>query len=271
MKTVLLILFFVLFLAQNGISRELQFDRSPDDNGVNIVGYHLYYGFQKYNWDDKGNFDHKIDLGEDNFYPLPSLIEGATYHFTVTAYQVVDNEKVKESDLSEFLEYTVPADPIIIPNITVLGVQNLLPPLYGEDHRARFTWEADDVVDGFAIWTAIGPNTSSIVWSMENLMPEYGSSIDVQIKAYPEVYWVAVAPIKNGYMGTPEITWYKPGDINRNGLTNTEDRDLVIANYGPILGNEPVNHPRVLSNLVTTNNIVDRYDTAKILRVFGDL
>lgn len=258
-KGIFVLLLFVVFIIApiNIWAKQLVFDPSPD---VRVIGYKVYYG-------QSTDFSEIVDLGQNTYYNLPELVKGATYYFAATAYDEFNNESV----FSEILEYQVPADTIIIPTISGLGVKRLLPATSGGDHIARFTWNISDPVDGYIYW--IGLSEEEIDWDIANLPPEgalYPESVflDITIQGAPGLYWVAVAPIKNSYMGEVKKAWYKPGDVNRDGVTDNIDALLIRDNYGPISIDEPVNSEKVLSNLVP-DDVIDRYDRAKV-RLFRD-
>lgn len=265
-------LYFLVFASQNlWAATQVAFDASPDER---VVGYKLYYG-------QTPDFSEIVDLETNTHYDLPQLVKGATYYFAATGY----DEDGNESAFSEILEYQVPADPIIIPDVTGIGVKRLLPATGGENHLARFTWNVEGDVDGYLVWTSNGSLVDDLDWKVKNFEPDYAiypesPFLDIPIQAWPETYYIAVVAIKNGIMGyykEGELNeeeegkwknWYKPGDVNRNGIANSEDSNLIYLNYGQIPLDEPVNSQKTLSNL-HPNEVVDRYDRAR-LRLFVD-
>ncbi len=66
------------------------------------VGYALYYG------PAAGNYPSRIDVGNTTTYAVSGLVEGATYHFAVTAYDASHTESGFSNDVSTTVPYSVP-------------------------------------------------------------------------------------------------------------------------------------------------------------------
>src|SRR5688572_16148030 len=73
----------------------VQWDPSPDPN---VVGYNFYYGAAS------RNYTNIIDVGNTTTATVSNLVEGTTYYFAATAYNVLGIESVFSDELS----YTVP-------------------------------------------------------------------------------------------------------------------------------------------------------------------
>ena len=93
----------------------LAWDPSPDPN---VAGYNIYYG------PASGQYTNVVSVGNTTNGIIDGLIEGATYYFTATAYDLLG----LESDFSNEISYSVPTNstppngiPVIsmIPNLTV--------------------------------------------------------------------------------------------------------------------------------------------------------
>jgi len=91
------ILFFALLHnpVQAGQSVTLAWNRSPD---TNVVGYNAYYGVAS------RTYTNTINLGNTTKATISGLVEGATYYFALTAYNILG----LESDYSSEISYTVP-------------------------------------------------------------------------------------------------------------------------------------------------------------------
>src|SRR5262249_52900836 len=57
-------------------------------------------GYVVYDGPSAGNYTSRIDVGNVTTYSVPNLVEGATYHFAVTAYDASHNESGYSNDVS---------------------------------------------------------------------------------------------------------------------------------------------------------------------------
>jgi hypothetical protein len=69
----------------------LAWNRSPD---TNVIGYRIYYGGAA------GSYTNMIDVGDVTNAVVTGLVEGGTYFFAATAYNVVHLESVYSSEVS---------------------------------------------------------------------------------------------------------------------------------------------------------------------------
>src|SRR5664280_1352135 len=76
-------------------SVSLAWDPSPD---TNVVGYKVYYGVAS------RTYTNIVDVGDVTNTTISGLVEGTTYYFAVTAYNILG----MESDFSAEVSYTVP-------------------------------------------------------------------------------------------------------------------------------------------------------------------
>ena len=67
-----------------------------------LAGYMVYYG------PAVGNYPTKIDVGNVTSYPVPNLVQGATYHFAVTAYNGSHAESGFSNDVAATVPYSTP-------------------------------------------------------------------------------------------------------------------------------------------------------------------
>jgi PKD repeat protein len=67
-----------------------------------LAGYMVYYG------PAAGNYPTKIDVGNVTTFPVPNLVEGATYHFVATAYDGSHAESGFSNDITATVPYSTP-------------------------------------------------------------------------------------------------------------------------------------------------------------------
>lgn len=65
----------------------------------NVAGYNIYYGTASH------VYDHKVSVGNVSTATISGLVEGTTYYFAATTYDVLNQESV----LSDEISYAVPA------------------------------------------------------------------------------------------------------------------------------------------------------------------
>ena len=80
---------------QAGQSVTLAWNPSPD---TNVVGYNVYYGAASRTYTDG------VNAGNATSATIANLIEGATYYFAATSYNILG----LESDFSDEISYLVP-------------------------------------------------------------------------------------------------------------------------------------------------------------------
>src|ERR1051325_10824346 len=68
----------------------------------NVVGYKIYYGAVS------GTYTNVIDTGSSTTVTINGLVNGVTYYFAATAYNILG----LESDFSNETSYTVPIPPV---------------------------------------------------------------------------------------------------------------------------------------------------------------
>ena len=73
----------------------LNWDPNTEDD---IAGYKIYYG------NSSGNYDSKVDVGNQASYTITALESGKTYYFAITAYDIYGSE----SGYSAEIVYNVP-------------------------------------------------------------------------------------------------------------------------------------------------------------------
>ncbi|MGD0614730.1 MAG: Ig-like domain-containing protein, partial [Verrucomicrobiota bacterium] len=74
----------------------MAWDPSPD---TNVVGYNVYYGVAS------RTYTNIVDVGDVTNATISGLVEGTTYYFAVTAYNILGMESAYSAEVS----YTVPA------------------------------------------------------------------------------------------------------------------------------------------------------------------
>jgi len=84
---------------------------SPD---LNVVGYNVYYGTAS------GNYTWKTSSGNVGSATISNLVEGVTYYFVVTAYDVTGLESVPSNEVS----YTVPGVALSLGKLSGSGFPN---------------------------------------------------------------------------------------------------------------------------------------------------
>lgn len=81
---------------------------------TDLAGYKIRYGTAS------GNYSQTIDVGNVTTYTVPSLVDGSTYYFAVTAYDTSGNESGYSNEVSKTLssgaDTTPPAGTITISN-----------------------------------------------------------------------------------------------------------------------------------------------------------
>src|SRR5450631_1245289 len=65
----------------------------------NVAGYNIYYGTASH------AYDHKVTVGNVSMATISGLVEGTTYYFAATTYDVLNQESVFSDEIS----YAVPA------------------------------------------------------------------------------------------------------------------------------------------------------------------
>ncbi len=97
-------------------SAAVGWDPSPD---TNVVGYNVYYGT------GSGNYTNMLVAGDSTTLLVAGLVEGATYYFAATAYDITG----VESDLSNEVSYSVPGgstnSATFPPTISTIGNQTI--------------------------------------------------------------------------------------------------------------------------------------------------
>ena len=68
-----------------------------------VAGYMIYYG------QGSRNYTAKLDAGKSTSYTIPSLVDGKTYYFAVTAYDTAHTESGYSNEISRTLSASVPA------------------------------------------------------------------------------------------------------------------------------------------------------------------
>jgi len=74
----------------------LTWDPSPD---ATVTGYRIYYGVAS------RSYTNIVDAGDATSITISNLVEGVTYYFAATAYNVLG----MESEFSDEVSYTVPS------------------------------------------------------------------------------------------------------------------------------------------------------------------
>ena len=82
---------------------------------ANVVGYRIYYGAAS------RTYTNVVDAGEVTSAAISNLVEGATYYFAATAYNILG----LESDYSDETSYTVPLSTVVNQPPTLDAVNNL--------------------------------------------------------------------------------------------------------------------------------------------------
>src|SRR6266576_1038553 len=67
-----------------------------------LVGYMVHHG------PSAGSYTTSIDVGNTVSYTVTNLVEGATYHFAVTAYDAAHKQSVPSNDVLATVSYAVP-------------------------------------------------------------------------------------------------------------------------------------------------------------------
>ena len=79
-----------------------------------VVGYNIYYGTVSH------VYTNKVSVGNATTVTISGLTEGTTYYFAATTYDALN----QESDFSDEIAYTVPADAGESPTITAMLTTN---------------------------------------------------------------------------------------------------------------------------------------------------
>ena len=136
-----------------GQSVTLTWDSSPD---ISVVGYRAYYGVAS------RTYTNMVDAGNATTVTISGLIEGSTYHFAATAYNLLGTESVFSDELS----YTVPVAPAKLQIRVAANGQVVLTVTgqIGQSHDLLVT-------QAFTDWTVIGTVTLGATGSAEFLDP----------------------------------------------------------------------------------------------------
>jgi hypothetical protein len=90
----------------------LSWDASPDPS---VVGYNVYYGT------GSGNYTNIVNVGGASFTTIPGIVEGKTYYFAVTAFDLFGQESVFSNEVN----YTGVIQPAVVSISVVNGVVSL--------------------------------------------------------------------------------------------------------------------------------------------------
>ncbi|MDW8308642.1 MAG: fibronectin type III domain-containing protein, partial [Verrucomicrobiales bacterium] len=86
---------FLICTALGAASVTLTWNPSPDPN---VIGYRIYYGVAS------RVYTNVVDVGNVTTATISNLVEGVTYYFAATAYNILG----MESDFSEEVAFTIP-------------------------------------------------------------------------------------------------------------------------------------------------------------------
>jgi Fibronectin type III domain len=149
------ILFFALLhnFVQAVQNVTLAWDPSPDRS---VVGYNLYYGVAS------RTYTNMVDAGNATTVTISRLMEGTTYYFAATAYNLLGMESVFSDELS----YTVPVAPAKLQIRVAANGQVVLTVTGQIGHSYNLL-----VTQAFTNWTVIGTVTLGASGSAEFLDP----------------------------------------------------------------------------------------------------
>jgi hypothetical protein len=128
----------------------LAWDPSPD---LSVTGYNAYHGVAS------RSYTNLINVGNGTRVTIPDLVEGTTYFFAVTAYNILGVESVFSDELS----YTVPEAPAKLQIRATNGQMVLI--VTGPAGRSYDLLVTQDLKD----WTVIGNVTVGAGGSTEFL------------------------------------------------------------------------------------------------------
>lgn len=137
------ILFFALLHSpvQAGYSVTFAWDRNPE---ADVVDYGIHYGVAS------GTYTEVLSTGNATSATISNLVEGATYYFAVTAYNIFG----LESDYSNEILYPVPMALASV-QIRVASARQIILTVTGPSGRTYDILATPD----FKTWTAIGTVT----------------------------------------------------------------------------------------------------------------
>jgi hypothetical protein len=98
------ILFFTLLPSAVGAVPSVTLAWSPSAD-TNVIGYNIYYGRAS------RTYTNKVDVGNVLTATVSNLVEGTTYYFAATAYNIIG----MESTFSGEVTYSVPATALARP------------------------------------------------------------------------------------------------------------------------------------------------------------
>lgn len=150
------ILFFALLHVpvQATQSVTLAWDPSPD---FTVAGYKMYYGVAS------GDYTNLVDAGNAASGSIPDLVEGTTYFFAATAYNILGLESIFSDELS----YTVPGSPVKL-QVRVAANGQFVLTVTGQLGRSYDILATQD----FTAWAVIGTVTAGDSGSLEFLDPD---------------------------------------------------------------------------------------------------
>ncbi|MBN1155932.1 fibronectin type III domain-containing protein, partial [candidate division KSB1 bacterium] len=171
----------------------LTWNISPD---ADVVGYKVYYGTSSH------NYTQAILVGNSTNYTTPTLTEGLTYFFSVTAYDNSNNESNHSSEVS----VTVPVNDVIPPAVPTITSYDTF------ERKISLAWNnvSDPDLAGYKVYYGTKSRTYDQVIVVGKSLNYTTADLSYGVRYYFAVTSFDAADNESAYSGEVAVTITQP-------------------------------------------------------------